>query len=82
MSRPFTVAPTLNRIATDADKLARRSAAAVRRSSEHLGGRATRAQFRAVRYIRYEPVRAVLIAAATGAALMALLNVTRGGARS
>ena len=34
-----------------------------------------------LRYINDEPVKAVLIAAAAGAALMALRNVTSRGAR-
>ncbi len=72
-------APALNRIATDADKLTRRSVNAVRQSSEHLRGQATRAGVTMVRYINDEPVKAVLIAAATGAALMALRNLTSRG---
>lgn len=73
--------PVLNRIATDADKLARRSAKAVRQSSEHLRGRATRARVTMLGYVKDEPVKAVLIAAATGAALMALRNLSGRGAR-
>jgi ElaB/YqjD/DUF883 family membrane-anchored ribosome-binding protein len=72
-------APALNRIATDADKLARRGINAVRQSSEHLRGQATRAGVTMVRYIDDEPFKAVLIAAAAGAALMALRNLTSRG---
>ena len=72
--------PALHRVASDADRIARRSVKAVRQSSEHLRGQATRASVTMVRYINDEPVKAVLIAAATGAALMALRNMTlRGG---
>jgi len=74
--------PVLNRIATDADRFARRSVKAVRQSSEHLRGQATRASVTMARYINDEPVKAVLIAAATGAALMALRNLTMRGARA
>jgi hypothetical protein len=73
--------PVLNRITTDADKLARRSVKAVRQSSEHLRGQATRASVTMLRCINDEPVKAVLIATAAGAALMALRNLTSRGAR-
>jgi|WetSurMetagenome_2_1015567.scaffolds.fasta_scaffold958800_2 hypothetical protein len=72
-------APALNRIATNADKLARRGINAVRQSSEHLRGQATRAGVTMVRYIDDEPFKAVMIAAAAGAALMALRNLTSRG---
>lgn len=57
---------------------AQRGVAAVRDGSQHLLDRAHHASDNTVGYIREEPVKAMLIAAAAGAALMALLGlVTR-----
>jgi ElaB/YqjD/DUF883 family membrane-anchored ribosome-binding protein len=47
----------------------------VRDSSRQLLGKAQHASDSTVRYIRDDPVKAMLIAAATGAALMALVNL-------
>ena len=53
----------------------RRSAEALRETSAQVRERALRAQDSTVGYIRDEPMKAILIAAATGAALMALIGL-------
>ena len=65
--------PLLNRISSQAEAAARRSAEAVRETSAQLREKAHRAQDSTVSYVREEPAKAMLIAAATGAALMALI---------
>lgn len=68
-------APVLNRVAAKAEELARRGADAVRDGSSQIKERALRAQDATVGYIKDEPVKAILIAAAAGAALMALVTL-------
>lgn len=68
-------APVLNRVASKAEELARRSAEAVRDSTAQVKERAARASDATVLYIKDEPVKAILIAAAAGAALMALFTL-------
>lgn len=65
--------PAINRLASEAEALARRGLDSVRQTSAHLRERAVRTSDNAVGYIKDEPLKSVLIAAATGAALMALL---------
>lgn len=65
--------PLINRISSQAEAAARRSAEAVKETSAQLREKAHRAQDTTVTYIREEPAKAMLIAAATGAALMALI---------
>jgi ElaB/YqjD/DUF883 family membrane-anchored ribosome-binding protein len=65
--------PAISRVAGEAEQLARRGIDAVRDSSAHLRDQAMRAQDKTVGYIKEEPVKAMLIAAAAGAALMALV---------
>ncbi len=67
--------PILSRLSAQAEAAARRSADAVRETSQQLREKALRATDDTVSYIKDEPVKAVLIAAATGAALMALLSL-------
>jgi len=67
--------PAMNRVASKAEELARRSAEAMRERSDHLKERATYASDATVHYIKDEPVKAMLIAAAAGAALMALVSL-------
>src|SRR4029077_3117167 len=69
-----STSPTINRIANDADLLRQRSAEALRNASFQARESALRVSDNTVAYIRDEPVKAVLIAAAIGAASMALLN--------
>ena len=75
-------APLLNRVGEQAGEMAQRSVDAIRDGSEQVRATALRASDTAVGYIREEPVKAVLIAAATGAALMAMLSLmTRSSGR-
>jgi ElaB/YqjD/DUF883 family membrane-anchored ribosome-binding protein len=67
--------PLLNRAAEQASAMAHRSMDAAREGSQKLRDQAQHASDSTVRYIKDEPVKAVLIAAATGAALMALLSL-------
>lgn len=54
---------------------AQRGVAAVRNSSQHMVDRAHQASDSTVTYIRGEPVKSMLIAAAAGATLMALVGL-------
>lgn len=54
---------------------AHRGVSALRDSSHHMLDRAQRASESTVTYIRGEPVKAMFIAAAAGATLMALMNL-------
>lgn len=70
--------PLINRLSSQAESAARRGVDAVRDTSAQLRERAMKASDSTVGYIKDEPVKAMLIAAATGAALMALVSlVTR-----
>ena len=68
-------APLLNRANVRAIALARRGVDAVRGSSQLMRERAPRASDRTVNYVKDEPVKSVLIAAAAGAALFALASL-------
>lgn len=68
-------APMIDRLSSQAEAAARRSADALRETSAQLREKAQRAQDTTVGYIRDEPVKAMLIAAATGAVLMALIGL-------
>lgn len=61
------------RFVSEAEQLARRGMSAVLDGSSQLRDKAQRAQDSTVGYIKDEPFKAVLIAAATGAALMAMV---------
>lgn len=61
--------------ATQAMDAAKRGVAAVRNGSQHMLDQAHHASDSTVSYIRHEPVKSMLIAAATGAALMALVGL-------
>ena len=76
-------APVISRVAGQVEDLARRTVDAARDRSQHLRETAARATDTTVGYIKDEPVKAMLIAAATGAALMALVSLIgpRLGAR-
>ena len=69
------VAPLINRAGDQASALAQRGVNAVRDSSQHLRDTAQRATDGTVMYIKDEPLKSMLIAAATGAALMALVGM-------
>lgn len=68
-------APVLNRVAAKAEELARRGTDAVRESSAQMRERALRASDATIGYIKDEPVKSILVAAAAGAALMALVSL-------
>ena len=74
-------APLLERASTQASALARRSVDTVRDTAQQLRERALRASDSTVNYIKDEPVKAMLIAAATGAGLMALLSLMTRSSR-
>jgi ElaB/YqjD/DUF883 family membrane-anchored ribosome-binding protein len=67
--------PLINRLSSQAEIAARRSVEAMRDTSAQLRGRALKASDSTVGYIKEEPVKAMLIAAATGAVLMALVSL-------
>ena len=76
-------APLLNSATAQASALTQRGLDAVRDSSQQLRDKAHRASDTTVQYIKDEPVKSMLIAAATGAALMALVSLMgRGRAAS
>ena len=66
-------APLLNRVSSQAEAAARRGIDAVRDTSQQLREKAMRASDSAVGYVKDEPIKAMLIAAATGALLMGLV---------
>ena len=68
-------APLLNRATEQASALAQRGMDTVRDTSEQLRDKALRVSDGTANYIKTEPVKAMLIAAATGAALMALISL-------
>ena len=69
------VTPMINRATEQASALAQRGMDAVRDTSQQVRERAVRVSDGTVGYIRDEPVKSVLIAAATGAVLMALVGL-------
>ena len=75
-------APMLHRVSEQASAAAQRGVDAVRETSEQLREKALRATDQTVSYIKDEPVKSMLIAAATGAALMALLSLMTRSNRS
>ncbi|HWK83175.1 MAG TPA: hypothetical protein VNS61_05510 [Caldimonas sp.] len=66
-------APLLSRVSSQAEAAARRGIEAVRDTSQQLRDRALRASDSAVGYVKDEPIKAMLIAAATGALLMGIV---------
>ena len=67
-------APLLNRATEQASVLAQRGVDAVREGSRQVRDQALRASDGTLHYVRQEPVKSMLIAAAVGATLMALLS--------
>jgi ElaB/YqjD/DUF883 family membrane-anchored ribosome-binding protein len=70
-----SAAPLISRLSNQADAALRKGTDAVRETSAQLRERALMASDATVGYIKDEPVKAMLIAAATGAALMALVGL-------
>lgn len=76
------VAPVADRLSMQAQEAARRGVGAVREASTQLRETAVKASDTTIAYIKDEPVKAMLISAAVGAASMALINLNRSrGAR-
>lgn len=67
--------PTLERASEQVSAMAHRGMDSVRETSHQLRVKAEHASDSTVNYIKEEPVKAVLIAAATGAVLMALVSL-------
>lgn len=67
--------PMLDRASEQVSAFAQRGVDSVRETSQNLRDRATRASESTTNYIKEEPVKSLLIAAATGAALMALASL-------
>ena len=70
-----TAVPLINRLSSQAETVARRGVEAVRDTGAQVREKALKASDSTVSYIKDEPVKAMLIAAATGAALMALIGL-------
>jgi ElaB/YqjD/DUF883 family membrane-anchored ribosome-binding protein len=68
-------APLMSRASEQASAMAHRGMDAMRQGSQQLRDSAEQASSRTIGYIKDEPVKSMLIAAATGAALMALLSL-------
>jgi len=68
-------APLINRVSAQAEAAAKRGIEVVRDSSQQLRERALKASDQTVAYVKDEPVKSMLIAAATGAALMGLISL-------
>ena len=71
------ISPLLARAGEQASVLAQRGVDAVRDRSLQVREQALRASDNTLNYIKDEPVKAVLIAAAAGAVLMALIGLLR-----
>lgn len=74
-------APLFNRLSSQAEAAARRGAEVVKETSAQLRDKALQAQDTTVGYIKDEPIKSMLIAAATGAALMALISLASRSSR-
>jgi len=70
---------TVDRFATDAQALKQRGMEAVRESSEQVRQRALQATDTTAAYVKDEPFKSILIAAAIGAGLMALVGLMGRG---
>jgi ElaB/YqjD/DUF883 family membrane-anchored ribosome-binding protein len=70
--------PALDRVTGQAAVLAQGGIDAVRDGSHRLADKVRQAGDGTVRYIQHEPVKAVLMAAATGATLIALVSLVAG----
>ena len=67
--------PLLNKVTSQAEAAARRGMEAVRDTSQQLREKALQAQDLTVAYVKDEPIKAMLIAAATGALLMGIVSM-------
>lgn len=73
--RQDAITPLLNRAADRVNEMASHGADAVRKGARQARASAQRASDTTVAYVKDEPVKSMLIAAATGAALLALFNL-------
>ena len=67
--------PILNKVTSQAEAAARRGMDAVRDTSQQLRDKAVQASDMTVAYVKDEPIKAMLIAAATGALLMGIISL-------
>jgi len=67
--------PVLSKVTSQAEAAARRGIDAVRDTSQQLREKAVHASDVTVAYVKDEPIKAMLIAAATGALLMGLISL-------
>jgi ElaB/YqjD/DUF883 family membrane-anchored ribosome-binding protein len=74
--------PAIARLAGQAEALARRGVDAVKDTAQQVRERASSMGDATVRYVQEEPVKSMLIAAATGAALMGLLALIQSARRN
>ncbi len=78
-----TVAPsTLRRVADQVDELTRRGLEMAKHATDTARAQAVQANDRALGYVRQEPAKAVLIAAAVGAGLALLAGMLARDSRS
>ena len=70
-----SLAQQVNNLQTDASQLGQRGLKAVREGTQQLREKADRANELTQNYVKGDPVKALLIAAATGAALVALIGL-------
>lgn len=75
------VAPAINHATEQVNALAHRGMDSVRNTSKQLMDSAHRVSDTTVGYVKEEPVKSILIAAATGAALMALVSLMTRSSR-
>lgn len=75
------VAPAINHAAEQVNALAHRGLDSVRNTSKQLMDSAHRVTDTTVSYVKEEPVKSILIAAATGAALMAMISMMTRSSR-
>ena len=68
-------APIINRVSAKAEDAAKRGMEAVRDTTQQLREKAQLASDTTVAYVKDEPVKSMLIAAATGAVLMGLISL-------
>lgn len=71
------LASSMDHAGSQANSLVHQGMEAARQGSMQLQARARQASDSTVSYIKEEPVKSVLIAAATGAALMGLISLIR-----
>lgn len=74
-----SVAPALHHTAERITDIAQQGVDAMRNGSGELSEQARRASYKTATYIRHDPIKSVLIAAAVGAGAMALYGLLRQG---